>query len=60
MQTYHQSYYERNKEYLRSYQRAYYYRKKNNIKYLLIKPKPREKPNNHMKKTYGTFIIEWE
>ena len=57
---YHKSYYDRNKDYLRAYQRAYYYRKKNEMKKRKNKPKPRKKKDPTMKKHYGKFIIHWD
>ena len=57
---YHKSYYERNKDYLRAYQRAYYYRKKNEKYKKKNKPKPRVKKDQTLKRIYGKFIIHWD
>ena len=52
---YHKSYYEKNKIYLRAYQRAYYHRKKGNI----FKPKNKLEKKITMTKTYGKVILYW-
>tara|TARA_R110000824_G_scaffold220305_4_gene407435 strand:+ start:268 stop:441 length:174 start_codon:yes stop_codon:yes gene_type:complete len=52
---YHKSYYEKNKLYLRAYQRAYYHRKKGNI----FKPKNKLEKKITMTKTYGKVILYW-
>lgn len=55
-ENYHNTYYERNKDYLRAYQRAYYYRKKNSK----MQPIPRKKKDLSMRRYYGTFTIHFD
>ena len=52
MYSYHRNYYEKNKEHLREYQRAYYHRKK-----IIVVTKPKPKKILKMEKTYGKYTL---
>jgi len=62
MESYHKTYYDRNKYYLRAYQRAYYYKKKAKIKNQKQKPvyKEKKKKDLTLKRHYGEYIISWD
>jgi hypothetical protein len=54
---YHRKYYEKNKNYLRAYQRAYYYKKKHSKN---KPPKVKEEKAKELHRTYGNYVITFD